>query len=71
MVIKNIQNYMTDTLIDRLQSLQNALNQAEKIILVLEQENERLKDAFMDLASLNKEDLINTKESNDDRLCAV
>lgn len=53
MVVKHLQEYMTDNLIDRIQTLQIALNQAENIMLTLEIENQRLKYALASLASDN------------------
>lgn len=51
MVVKHLQEYMTDNLIDRIQTLQSALNQAENIMMTLETENKRLKYALASLAS--------------------
>lgn len=53
MVVKHLQEYMTDNLIDRIQTLQKALNQAENIMFTLENENKRLKYALAGLASEN------------------
>lgn len=53
MVVKHLQEYMTDNLIDRIQILQKALNQAENIMFTLENENKRLKHALASLASEN------------------
>lgn len=51
MVVKTAAEYMTYQLADRVKVLQQALNQAEKIMNSLEQENQRLKDALTNLAS--------------------
>ena len=55
MVVKNLNEYMTDQLVDRIQILQNALNQAESIIRTLDIENQRLKDVLANLASENNQ----------------
>jgi len=54
MVIKTLNEYMLDSMIDRVKTLQNALNQAENIITNLEKENHALKDALSSLASHNE-----------------
>lgn len=56
MVVRTITEYMNDQLINRVKTLNSALNQAETIINALERENTRLKDALNNLASENNED---------------
>jgi hypothetical protein len=71
MVVKHLQEYMTDNLIDRVEILQTALFQAENIMLVLEKENERLKYALASLASENNEGYVLDSEAFDEPACAV
>ena len=63
MVVRTAVEYMNDQLADRVKVLQKALNQAEKIIATLEQENNNLKDALNSLASENNEDYILDSEA--------
>lgn len=65
MVVKNLQDYMTDNLIDRLQTLQRALVQAETIVVALENENQRLKYALASLASDNEGYIIDDETLNE------
>ena len=58
MVVRTITEYMNDKLAERVSTLQKALNQAEKIMDSLEQENKRLKDVLANLASENNEGYI-------------
>ena len=53
---KSMNNYIGDELANKVKILSYALNQAEQMVLVLEQENENLKDVLTSLASVNKED---------------
>jgi hypothetical protein len=55
MVVKTVTEYMNDQLVSRVDYLQQALNQAEHIIHILEEENQRLKDVLANLASENNE----------------
>jgi hypothetical protein len=71
MVVKHFSEYMTDNLIDRVQTLQNALFQAENIMLILEQENERLKYALSSLASYNNEGYVLDSEAFDEPACSI
>lgn len=70
MVVKHLQEYMTDNLIDRVQALQNALNQAENIMITLEKENTRLKYALASLTSDNNS-YISDNEIFNESLCSV
>ena len=63
MVVRTAVEYMNDQLADRVKVLQKALNQAEKIIATLEQENNNLKDALNSLTSENNEDYILDSEA--------
>lgn len=71
MVVKHFSEYMTDNLIDRVQTLQNALFQAENIMLILEQENQRLKYALASLASENNEGYVLDSEAFNEPACSV
>jgi hypothetical protein len=63
MVVRTAVEYMNDQLADRVKVLQKALNQAEKIIIILEQENNNLKDALNSLTSENNEDYVLDSEA--------
>lgn len=56
MVVKTYKDYIADELLNKVHNLTKALNNAEKIIKVLEKENLNLKDALNNLAPVNKED---------------
>lgn len=63
MVVRTLPEFMNDHLADRINTLYKALNQAEKIIISLEQENQRLKDVLYSLASENNEGYILDSEA--------
>ena len=63
MVVRTATEYMNDQLANRVKSLQKALNQAEKIMNILESENQRLKDALANLASENNQGYILDSEA--------
>lgn len=65
MVIKSLSDYMTDELTNRVSILQDALNQAERIIMVLEDENQRLKDVLSSLASDNEGYMFDSESFNE------
>lgn len=65
MVVKHLNDYIKDNLIDRVQTLQEALFQAEHIMYVLEQENERLKYALASLASDNEGCVLDSEAFNE------
>jgi len=71
MVVKTIAEYMNDKLAERVSTLQRALNQAEKIMNSLEQENQRLKDVLANLASENNEGYILDSESFNESMLTV
>jgi hypothetical protein len=71
MVVRTVTEYMNDKLTDRVASLQKALNQAEKIMNSLEQENQRLKDVLANLASENNEGYILDSESFNESMLTV
>jgi peptidoglycan hydrolase CwlO-like protein len=62
MVVRTAVEYMNDQLANRVQTLQRALNQAEKIMNSLEQENQRLKDVLANLTSENNEGYVLNSE---------
>ena len=63
MVVRTAAEYMNDQLANRVKSLQKALNQAERIMNILESENQRLKDALANLASENNQGYILDSEA--------
>ena len=63
MVVKTVTEYMNDQLVSRVSHLQQALNQAEHIINILEEENQRLKDVLANLASENNEGYVLDSEA--------
>jgi peptidoglycan hydrolase CwlO-like protein len=71
MVVRTAAEYMTDQLADRVKILQKALNQAEKIMNSLEQENQRLKDVLANLASENNEGYILDSEAFNEPMLTV
>jgi cell division protein FtsB len=71
MVVRTATEYMNDQLANRVKSLQKALNQAEKIMNSLEQENQRLKDVLSNLTSENNEGYILHSESFNEPMFTV
>jgi peptidoglycan hydrolase CwlO-like protein len=71
MVVRTITEYMNDKLADRVQTLQRALNQAEKIMNSLEQENQRLKDVLANLTSENNEGYVLHSEAFNEPVLTV
>jgi peptidoglycan hydrolase CwlO-like protein len=71
MVVRTITEYMNDKLADRVATLQKALNQAEKIMNSLEQENQRLKDVLDSLASENNQGYILDNEAFNEPMFTV
>lgn len=52
----NMNSLIGDELANKVKILSIALRQAENMVMVLEQENQNLKDVLNNLASVNKED---------------
>jgi hypothetical protein len=71
MVVRTATEYMNDQLANRVKSLQKALNQAEKIMNILELENQRLKDALSSLASENNKGYILNNEAFNEPVLTV
>jgi hypothetical protein len=71
MVVKTVTEYMNDQLVSRVSHLQQALNQAEHIMHILEEENQRLKDALVSLASENNEGYVLHDENFNDPILTV
>ena len=71
MVVRTVTEYMNDQLANRVKSLQKALNQAEKIMNTLEIENQRLKDALINLASENNSGYILDSEAFNEPMLTV
>jgi hypothetical protein len=71
MVVKTVTEYMNDQLVSRVNHLQQALNQAEHIINILEEENQRLKDVLANLASENNEGYVLDSEAFNEPVLTV
>lgn len=71
MVVRTLSEIMNEQLIDRVKSLQNALNHAERIINTMERENERLKDVLNSLTSENNEGYVLDSEAFNEPLCSI
>jgi hypothetical protein len=63
MVVKSLNSYVADELLNKVKHLHKALVEAESIIYSLETENKRLQDALMSLASENNKDLVLDSEA--------
>lgn len=63
MVVRSMNSYVADELANKVKHLQFALNQAQSIIDALENENLRLKDVLISLASENNKDLVLDSEA--------
>ena len=68
-IIKHANEYIADQLSDRVSYLQDALNQAEKIMRTLEEENIRLKDLLANLSLEDHSSYILDSEAFDTQLC--
>jgi hypothetical protein len=68
-IIKHVNEYLADQLSDRVAHLQDALNQAEKIMQILEEENARLRDLLVNLSSEDHSSYILDSEAFDGQLC--
>ena len=71
MVVKTLAEYVNSQLYDRIHILQDALNQAEKIIATLEKENKRLTDVLINLTSENNEGYINDIETFNEPMLTI
>lgn len=69
--MKNDNSFIANELINRNKYFSKALDQANEIIQVLEEENMRLRDVLTSLASLNNKDLDSSLEAQDDKFCTV
>jgi cell division protein FtsB len=70
--MKNVMNaYVADELAHKVKVLSQTLEETNKIVATLEQENNRLKDIFTNLMSINNVDLGSTQEAKDDRFCTI
>ncbi len=67
----NANSFIADELVTKVKYLNLALEQANMIIATLEKENNRIKDVITNLTSINKRDLDNNSEVDNDRLCSV
>lgn len=59
----NMKNWVSDELSNKVYHLQKALNKADEIISVLQEENCRLQDALNNLTSTSKKDYILDSEA--------
>jgi cell fate (sporulation/competence/biofilm development) regulator YlbF (YheA/YmcA/DUF963 family) len=71
MVVKTLTEIMNEQLVDRIRTLQNALNHAEKIMSMMEKENQRLQDVLNSLASENNEGYVLDSEAFNEPLYTV
>jgi len=71
MVVKTITEYMNDQLVSRVDHLQKALNQAERIMHIIEEENRKLKDVLNSLTSENNEGYILDSEAFNEPVCTI
>lgn len=71
MFVRTLSEIMNDQLVDRIKTLQIALNHAETIMNTMEQENKRLQDVLNNLASENNEDYVLDSEAFNEPLCSV
>ena len=71
MVVKTLAEYVNSQLSDRIHTLQDALNQAEKIIATLEKENKRLTDVLINLTSENNQGYINDRETFNEPMLTI
>lgn len=71
MVVRTITEYMNDKLSDRVIALQKALNQAEKIMNMLQEENQRLKDVLSNLTSENNQGYVLDSEAFNEPMLTV
>ena len=70
--MKNVMNtYVADELANKVKILSQTLEETNKIVATLEQENDRLKDILTNLMSINNVDLDSTQEVKDDRFCTI
>ncbi|NBX73500.1 MAG: hypothetical protein EBQ89_04290 [Alphaproteobacteria bacterium] len=52
----NVNSFIGDELANKVKVLSSALSQAQNMVMVLEKENQNLKDVLNNLTSINKED---------------
>jgi ABC-type transporter Mla subunit MlaD len=70
-IITHVNDFLTDQLAKRVTHLQKALNQAERIVNILEEENQRLKDVLSNLTSENNEGYILDSEAFNEPMLTV
>lgn len=69
MVVQTANEYLASELVNRVKYLQEAINQAEKIIFSLENENKRLQDVLNGLTSICNEDHAIDRDILNDSVC--
>jgi hypothetical protein len=67
----NMNVYVADELSNKVRCLSLALSQAKDIISKLENENDRLKDVLINLASSNNEGYVLDSEAFNESVCAA
>ena len=70
-IITHVNDFLTDQLAKRVTHLQKALNQAERIVNILEEEIQRLKDVLSNLTSENNEGYILDSEAFNEPMLTV
>lgn len=71
MANKTMNSYVADELANKVRVLSETLTKTNQIVATLEEENNRLKDIFTNLMSINYQDLDSTQEALDDRFCKI
>lgn len=71
MVVRTLSEIMNEQLVDRVKTLQNALNHAEEIMGVMEKENKRLQDVLNSLTSENNEGYVLDSEAFNEPVWSV
>lgn len=65
------QDALTNELINKVRHLYKAIIEAENMILILEKENNRLKDVLISLASENNQDYVLDSEAFNESVCSI
>ena len=68
---KSMNSYVADELAHKVHVLHSALYQANDIIAKLDEENKRLNDVLISLASENKEDYVLDSEAFNEPVCST
>lgn len=68
---KTMNNYVSDELANKVKHLHDALLQAQNIISILEEENNRLYDVLISLASNDQSGYVLDSEAFNESVCTV